>query len=319
MPDRLQKIIITDEEHRLPYSKGLMSMSIMATGLPPDQAYNIASDVHEALRDEGNSTVSIEHVQEITEEILARETGKKYVENYRKWRKLTKLGKPIIILLGGATGVGKSTVATMLAARFGITRVVSTDAIREVMRSSFAPELIPALYNSSFSASEALRIPLPKTTDKVILGFLEQSAMVLVGIRAIIDRAVVERTNLIVEGAHVVPGILDSQYFRDAFVVQMVLSVSDEAEHMSHFEIREVQTEGNRPFKKYIDNIDNIRRIQDYVLELATEQKVPVFPCHNIDSTVGAIIKYVLEQVFVDYTEGRGTRGMVEKAFETSL
>lgn len=301
MSERLQKIIIADAEHHLPYSKGLTATSLMATGLAPDQAYNIASMVHEALRDEGNPEVAMEHVRRTAERILEREAGEKYVDIYRKWQSLEKVNKPMVILMGGATGVGKSTVATMLASRLGIIRQVSTDVIREVMRSLFARELVPALYNSSFNAFETMRIPLPQATDKVIVGFLEQAAMVWVGIKALIERAVVERTNFIVEGAHVVPGIIDPRFSEDAFVVQMVLSVEDRMEHRSHFEIREVETEGARPFARYVRNLDSIRKIQNYILELAAEENVPVFPCYNIDQTVRTIIEYVIDQVFGEH------------------
>lgn len=316
MAKRLQKIIITDEEHHLPYSKGLMAISIMATGLPPDQAYNIATMIHEALRDEGKPLVSMEQVRRTAEKVMEREVDSKYVDIYRKWQALGKLHKPIIILMGGATGVGKSTVATMLSARLGITRQVSTDVIREVMRSLFAPELIPTLYNSSFRASEKLRIPLPASTDKVIVGFLEQAAMVWVGIRALIERAVVERTNFIVEGAHVVPGIVDPQFFKDAYILQVVLAVDDEQQHRSHFEIREVETEGMRPFSRYLNSFDNIRQIQDYILKLASEQEVPVFPCYNMDQTIGMVLDFIINQVFVEYTNGRVAEGYVDKAMD---
>ncbi len=316
MAKRLQKIIITDEEHHLPYSKGLMAISIMATGLPPDQAYNIATMIHEALRDEGKPLVSMEQVRRTAEKVMEREVDSKYVDIYRKWQALGKLHKPIIILMGGATGVGKSTVATMLSARLGITRQVSTDVIREVMRSLFAPELIPTLYNSSFRASEKLRIPLPPSTDKVIVGFLEQAAMVWVGIRALIERAIVERTNFIVEGAHVVPGIVDPQFFKDAYILQVVLAVDDEQQHRSHFEIREVETEGMRPFSRYLNSFDNIRQIQDYILKLASEQEVPVFQCYNMDQTIGMVLDFIINQVFVEYTNGRVAEGYVDKAMD---
>ena len=63
---------------------------------------------------------------------------------------------PLVILIGGATGVGKSTIATQLAHRLGIVRVVATDAaIREVMRAMLSAELMPALHVSSFQADRA--------------------------------------------------------------------------------------------------------------------------------------------------------------------
>ena len=78
---------------------------------------------------------------------------------------------PLVILIGGATGVGKSTIATQLAARLGIVRVVATDAIREVMRSMFSPELMPSLHTSSFQADAALREPPTRPADALIVGF----------------------------------------------------------------------------------------------------------------------------------------------------
>ena len=68
---------------------------------------------------------------------------------------MERLDVPLVILIGGATGVGKSTIATQLAARLGIVRVVATDAIREVMRSMLSPELMPTLHTSSFHAGHS--------------------------------------------------------------------------------------------------------------------------------------------------------------------
>jgi len=45
----------------------------------------------------------------------------------------------IVILLGGSSGTGKSTVASLLAARLGISTVLSTDSIRHIMR-NFMPK-----------------------------------------------------------------------------------------------------------------------------------------------------------------------------------
>jgi len=39
---------------------------------------------------------------------------------------------PLIIMLGGTSGTGKSTVASILAARFGIATSLSSDSIRHM-------------------------------------------------------------------------------------------------------------------------------------------------------------------------------------------
>ena len=58
---------------------------------------------------------------------------------------------PRLLILAGATGVGKSTAAVGLAQRAGFTRVMSTDAIREIMRAMDDDLHHEALHRSSFS------------------------------------------------------------------------------------------------------------------------------------------------------------------------
>src|SRR5204863_1051280 len=146
---------------------------------------------------------------------------------------------PLVVLIGGATGVGKSTIATQLAARLGIVRVVATDAVREVMRAMLTSALMPTLYTSSFDADSALREPPPRPADKVIVGFREQAVAVAVGVQALIQRAVVEGTSIVIEGAHVVPGFFDlTPYAGSVVAVPVVVTVDDEDLHRSHFVAR---------------------------------------------------------------------------------
>lgn len=62
---------------------------------------------------------------------------------------------PRLLVIAGATGVGKSTASVGLASRAGFTRLMSTDAIREIMRVSDPEHLDPALHRSSFSKETA--------------------------------------------------------------------------------------------------------------------------------------------------------------------
>ncbi len=116
----------------------------------------------------------------------------------------------MIVLIGGATGVGKSTIAARVASRLGVVRIISTDSIREVMRAFFSESLMPAIHHSSYDADKAVRIPLGSGFDSHVVGFMEQVEMVNVGVLAVLDRAVKERTSLVVEGVHIVPGMLAS-------------------------------------------------------------------------------------------------------------
>ncbi len=300
-PERRQtkRIIIIDEQkHELPFSKGLTAGAIMATGLPPQNAYDIASSIEERLFGEDRFEIVAEELHELIFDTLKEEMGEKYALNYRKYYSLSRLDRPLVILIGGATGVGKSTVATMLAARLGIVRIVSTDAVREVMRAFFSPELMPAIHSSSFDAAGALRQPLPRSVDPVVAGFSEQTVAVAVGVKALVERARTEGTHLIIEGAHIVPGFIDLKlYEKSAMLVQIVISVRDQDLHRSHFYLRELDTQGTRPFDRYVANFDNIRTIQDYILEQADTFKVKVVDSIGLDSTLAEVIEHIITNV----------------------
>ena len=88
----------------------------------------------------------------------------------------------------------------------------------------------------------AVRIPVGSGLDAGLLGFMEQVEMVSVGVGAIIDRAMKERTSLVVEGVHMVPGMLSpgagDERVPDALLLPLVVSVSDPELHRSHFMVR---------------------------------------------------------------------------------
>lgn len=294
-----KRIVISDDKHGLPYSKGLMASSIMATGLHPTHAYQIAKLIEDYLKENKVFAVSAEELRSVTAEIIRKHVGEKYAEIYLRWQGLKRLEKPLIILIGGTTGVGKSTVATEVAHRLGVTRIVGTDALREVMRAVFSKELMPALYNSSFDAWRSLSVPLPPAADPISIGFREQTAAVAVGIQAVIERAIREDLDMVIEGIHLVPGFIGSKYFKNAFVVQAILTIEDESLHCSNFYVREVETEGFRPFEKYRANFASIRKIGDLIAAMAKENKVPIISSYSLDEAVSKIVEEVMEQVLV--------------------
>jgi len=291
-------VVVSDNENQLPYSKGLMASAIMATGLAPARAFRVAEVIEERLEASGVPSITREQLNDLALEVLRAEVGDRYAQSFAKWQMVQGLDIPLVILLGGATGVGKSTIATMLASRLGITRVIPTDAVREVMRSMFTAELFPTLHTSSFDAARLVRNPLPGTADPVVVGFREQTSAVSVGIDALIQRAIDEGTDLILEGAHLVPGFLDYSRFRGkAVVVPLVVTVDEPDAHRSHF-LQRAREARNRPSERYIDLFDNIRKMQRYVRSQAMDHGVAIIPSYNLDATLSQIIDLVVGQAF---------------------
>ena len=209
---------------------------------------------------------------------------------------LRELEMPLIVLVGGATGTGKSTVATEVAHRLGITRVTSTDVVRQTMRAFFSREFMPSIHYSSFDAGAAVRVPEDETADPTLLGFLEQTRNVLVGVKAVIGRAIEEGYSLVLEGVHLVPGSI-STTIRGAVVCHCLLAIDDDEEHANHFWSRDAASEGLRPFEKYLAALPEIRRIQDYLVARAGKAGIPVIDNPSVDTAVDGVIELVLADV----------------------
>jgi 2-phosphoglycerate kinase len=291
-------ILIGDQEDELPYSKGLMASAIMATGLAPARAFHVAEVIEEQLDASGVTAISHSDLNDLAHEVLCSEVGDRYAQSFAKWQTVKGLDRPLVVVLGGATGVGKSTIATMLASRLGVTRVIPTDAIREVMRSMFTADLYPSLHTSSFDAASLVRHPLPSNVDPVIIGFREQVSAVSVGIAALVQRAVEEGTDLIIEGAHAVPGFVDlARFGHQAVVVPMVVTVDEVELHRSHF-LQRSHDSRHRPAERYLESFENIRKIHRYIRSLALQHNVAIIPSYNLDATLSQVIDLVVGQAF---------------------
>ena len=274
-------------EHGLPYSRGLMARSLMAAGVAGHRAYALASRVHDELRERGEGRVELERLEALAVEVLGEQEGRESIQRLRRYQELRELDLPIVILVGGATGTGKSTVATEIAYRLGITRVTSTDFIRQTMRAFFSHEFMPAIHYSSFEAGLAV----PDADDPLVAGFLEQSRNVLVGARASLERALEEGWSMVLEGVHLVPGLLPTA-LETALVSGCVLQISDETAHAQHFFARESGTD--RPMAKYLDRFDEIRRLQRYIVGRAEREGVAVIENENADRATAAVAELVL-------------------------
>jgi 2-phosphoglycerate kinase len=285
-------VTVRDGKAGLPYSKGLMAQSVMAAGLPPYTAFHVAEVIEERLHAEDRVAIASAELRHLAARVLEEEVGATYADSYRRWQLAQDRKVPLIVLIGGATGTGKSTVATTVANRLGIVRIVSTDAVREVMRGIFTKEMMPSLHTSSFDVATLLNGP-PGDADPVIAGFRQQVRAVAVGVTQIIRRAVKEGTDLIVEGAHVVPGFLRFPPGDEAIVAPVVITVDDPHTHRSHFVARASDVR-NRGEERYLDHFEDIRCIQEYVRALAIEHGVRVVSSCGLDATVALVMELVV-------------------------
>ena len=274
-----------------PYSKGLMARALMRVGVSAVRAHEMARRVEKDLFDRKQDTVGMDRLQELAVEVLGEDEGEKAAGRLRRYRELEELDMPIIVLIGGATGTGKSTVATEVAYRLGITRVTSTDFVRQTMRAFFSPEFMPSIHYSSFEAGKGLK-SVEEEVDALLHGFLDQTRNVLVGVNAAIERSLAEGWSTVLEGVHLVPGMIAP--IEDALVVHCVLAIDSEEAHASHFWIRDIASDGARSLDKYLERLSDIRYLQDYIVERAEREGVPVIRNNDREGATSAVMELVL-------------------------
>lgn len=289
-------------EPRMPFSKGILAQSLMGIGLSPEQAYRLAREMEGELR-RGERVVRRSELRDRVYQALLKEAGEEVARRYLLLRRLRRRARPVHILIGGVTGVGKSVLASALAYRLGITHIVPSDAVREVFRASLSKDLLPTLHLSTFEAWKAL---LPQLTEegheaRVLRGFLDQVARVAVGLRAIQERSALEGTSIVLEGVHVVPRYLDHPYRDKVLTVPMLLVLQDERLHRDRFLLRDRETGHARPQDKYLAHFAEIRLIQEHLLLWAQEEGIPVIPGEDLDEAVEKAL-----EVLVAYLEAQG-------------
>ncbi len=284
-------IIVTDPEKkvRLPFSRGILTRSITLAGVDVGIAYTIATEVQKELNEKNLRLVTTEDIRKLTYQKLLQHGLREAAKRYLFWRQFRRLKIPITILLGGATGVGKSTIATELAFRLGIRSVIGTDTIREVMRKIIAPELLPDIHTSSFLAWKTLPAGSPK--GSLIKGFENQVQHVSVGISAVLERAYREGFNAIIEGIHLVPGYIELR--ENSFMY--IITVRGKKELEARFYERSRYSK--RPADYYLEHLDAILEIQEFVVKKAREHGVPVINNVELEKTVTAIMEDIMERL----------------------
>lgn len=202
--------------------------------------------------------------------------------------------KPYVILIGSASGIGKSTVAAELAKTLNIKHLVETDFIREVVRGIIGKEYAPALHSSSYNAYSSLRNQenYKNQAELINAGFEEHASFVLPAVERVIDRAIKDHDDIILEGVHLIPGFIDIEQFTDKASVFFFILSSDEEDHKNRFVKRAMEI---RRGGKQLDYFKENRIIHDHLIEQAQKHNVPIIKSYEIDSTVKKMLSYINE------------------------
>lgn len=277
-----------------PFSKGVLSQSLLAAAIEPTDAFDVAREIELELVRRQIRDIDRHELRALAYQTLSRSIGAAAAERYLVWRRYEDPSRPVILLLGGAAGVGKTSLALEVAHRLGIARVLSTDSVRQIMRLMLSPEIAPAIHGSSYDAHTHFP-PEALGDDPVIEGFRAQTATVAVGVRASIDRAISENASTVLDGVSIVPGMIDLDAYSElADVIFLVVATLDSEAYAARFE-RRAEDQTQRSAHRYLANLSAILRIQDHFLEMAERHGVPIVDNESFDRAVLLIIRHLTE------------------------
>jgi 2-phosphoglycerate kinase len=276
----LGAVMIMDHDGQLSqFSRDRHQRRLEACAIDAQQASEVTQRLFEHLRKEALAPVPADRLGRLTHAYLEHELGDWAANRYLVWTQFVRSGRPLILLIGGTAGCGKSTTATMLANRLDVVRTQSTDMLREIMRVMIPKRLLPVLHTSSFNAWKAL--PGNQSVDtpsdaQLSAGFHAQADLLSVACEAVIDRGITERVSLVLEGVHVNSTLARKiSTDSDALVMPVMLAVLDPDQLRRRIRGRGGDVPQRRA-SRYLEHFDAIWRLQSLLLEEAERDGVPI-------------------------------------------
>ncbi|OED30051.1 3H domain-containing protein [Methanosphaera sp. WGK6] len=202
--------------------------------------------------------------------------------------------KPYVILIGSASGIGKSTIAYEISKALGIKYLIETDFIREIVRGIIGPDYAPALHKSSFNAYTTLRdtYNFNSETKLIEAGFEEHATFVIPAIEKVITRSVKDKDSIIIEGVHLVPGLINTKQFEELANVYFFILTADEESHKERFIQRAMAIKrGGTQLDYFKEN----RIINEDLIQKANMLNIPVINNKNKEETTKNILRHINE------------------------
>ncbi len=286
----------------IPFPLSVIRGRLRLSGLPDMRASDIEQDVVSKLSSIVNPTEEIllnlvRNSLESSHDSIRDdfETLTKYEEMRRESHDIP----PIVVVLEGASANGKSIIALELVHDLVATRFISSDTVRQVLRSILNEEEYPELYCHTYQAHLHRQTGIEEL-DPVVRGYLAQCDIITPHITKMTERILSEGASGVVEGVHIIPGELQKL---SPGVIEVLIHPNDETHKMmflnkhhtgklrtvsKDIETREREYEGTKAIQRYM-----MKRAQDAnlsIVEMNTFDEATIDISRIIVTTIGKLV-----------------------------
>ena len=271
--------------YKTEFSENILLRSILKTGIDFQDAVRIINSVENQIS--GRKSIDAEELFEITRKVLLETKGRKFAKRYTAWHKynlLRRKGKApsLQILVGGSPAVGKSVSITDIGFRLAISRTMTTDAIRRVLKVVIKDN--PVLHLPSYQVWKKL------PTKGKVEGFVKQVEFLRPFVEEIIIKSIKDGKDIAIEGVHVVPWILPEELEKRKNVIFALLKAPERKVYREMFFSKRLR-EGVANKKAIEEDFKVCLKIDRFLVKEAKKRKLPIIKV----GSVGQVVRDLLE------------------------
>ncbi len=297
-----ESIVVHAQSKDLPFSRAILAYDLQAYGIDSSVAVKASQNVFMQLNQFDYKEIDSSEINLLTYRCLRDEFGQQTADTFISWKAFEASTKPLLLLIGGVSGVGKSTVSHEICYKLDIPQIQSTDMIREIIRAYLAPPFVPLLQYSSFEAFKAIpdiksKRGIFKKGPPVVEGYLSQLSILQPALQSSINRALQEENHMVIEGVHILPTEIDLEKAQEKAVIVPVMLANTSKTSLKKQLNRRGSEQIERPSARYIDNLDHIWTLQSYLLKTADNAEIPILTNTNIKDTVNGVIALIAQHV----------------------